>query len=415
MLPLVLTALIAPSAPSVPPPPPPVAVEVEAELSRVRGSLVQRFLESGRVVASTTSATSIVSVRGLRHSVLVEATCGSRRASYEVDRARDDVLRLEVVHRAQQALAEIEARPCAEASAERSRAALEFVGFEPTAVVYADASTPLLDAGFDIVGPEQAAHWRVCVWRHDDGFVSQRTQASECAAATPVATAAALPDAVGQQAQAQAQADSDALLESVLDDSQRPPPPPPAAPEPDLQAVPDAAPERSAASWFWIVGADAGPVFRAGNEVVDAGFAASVGAGRGLWGGLARVMLVPHLRADPRLSVLETFAGIGPSVGGMVSPRVGLRAAVLGGLLVHTAAWQDVAGPLRFNPQGSLPVTLDVRLRAGLGLHVTGELGVMNRVRSHRADGVVLWRRGAVRFGLSVGLHWRGPTRGRAR
>ena len=404
---------------------PPVAVEAPDDLVAIRGALVQRFLESGRVlVSSATPGASVVSARALRHSVLVEATCDEHRVSFEVDRTREDLLRLEVVHRALQAVHQVDTIERSDTSSPRSRAALHFVGFEPSSVVYADASSPLLDAGFDVVGPMASADWVVCVWERGDGFVAQRARGAPCSQVPPdgapvmspgiastLADGSKLSDAVEQQARAQAEADAAALVEALLDESHPPALPPPAAPESAPPSEPDSPP--TSRGW-WVVRGDAGVVLRAGNEVADAAFSATLGAGKGLWGGAARVSLVPYLGGD-RLAVLETFVGIGPSVGGWVRPRVGLGAALLGGLLVHSAAWDGAPDPIRLNPQGSLPLTLDVKLRGGLGLHVIAELGVMNRVRSHHNDDALLWRRGAVRIGLSAGLHWRGPSKRRAR
>src|SRR5688572_14064663 len=145
-------------------PEPAVSVETYEQDARLRGIVVRRFLEGGRVIASPGSADAIrVVVRSLGHSVLVEASLGSRVESAEIDHGDPELAGLEVAHAATDIVQRLVVSTTT--SDGIPRVSLRFVGFEPDGVHYADATEALIDSGFRVVGEGVPTDWTLCVWK----------------------------------------------------------------------------------------------------------------------------------------------------------------------------------------------------------------------------------------------------------
>lgn len=400
-------------------PRPPVAVETYGDADAVRGALIQRFLEDGRVLVSPSAPNvSRVSVRALRHSTLIEISRGGEVLLIEVDRTEEDLLRLEVVHRAVEAVRRIERSTANDERDPLPRAAMHFVGFEPTPAHYAQASEPILQAGFDIVARDAPTDWIVCVWQLEGGFVAQRRDAPPCAVDPPATVTlpaehpedpprgASMLETVQVQADAQAAADREALVDALYEAAtDAPTPSHKRARRPAAVQPPPVTPKDTRPPLWLIARADGGVQLRA--PAIDGTVGLGIGGGRGRWGGAARAELVPFVFRSPELQILETIVSAGPSVGGSVSERLAWRVYALGGVLVHRSRFEADRAQHRVDAQASIPLQAEIRLRRGLGVHVTASAGISSRSRSHRTADALLWHRSALRFGLSVGLHWR--------
>ena len=389
---------------------PPVSLDTRGEAERYRGALIQRFLEGQHVlVTPSTPRACHVTVRALRHSILVEVARGARTSSAEVDRTDESLMQMEVVHRAVDAVHRLGSTEPADPHEGRPVASLHFVDFAPSASDYEEAAAPLLAQGFNVAGPNVTADWVVCVWRRDDGFIVERAEAPPCAATPPGRLQQPMREGIAVQAKLRATEDRAALLEEVMQTTM--PPPDPTADDPNAprsNAAPGPPPSSSGSrSTGWVtIRADGGAQWRIRDA--DPAIAAAIGLGRRVVGGSIRVEILPWATGSTPLAALDAALGIGPSVGGDIGDRLHLRAHLLVGPMLHRYRWQDEPVGYRVDAQISIPVVFDVRLTQGFGLHAGVVAALSTRSRSHlHSDGQLIEQRSAVRLGVLAGLHYR--------
>ncbi|MEM9455079.1 MAG: hypothetical protein AAGF11_12935 [Myxococcota bacterium] len=395
----------------------PVSLDTRGEAESYRGALIQRFLEGQHVlVTPSTPRACHVTVRALRHSILVEVTCGAQTSSAEVDRTDESLMQMEVVHRAIDAVHRLASIEPEDPNEGRPVASLHFVDFTPSASDYEEASAPLLAQGFNVAGPNVTAHWVVCVWQREDGFIVERAKTPPCAATPPGRLEQPMREGIAAQAKLQATEDQTALLEEVMQTTLPEPDPPADDPYAARSNIARASPPPSSPgsrSTGWVtIHADGGAQWRIRDA--DPAIAATIGFGRRMVGGSIRAEILPWVTGDTPLTALDAVLAVGPSAGGDIGDRLHLRAHLLIGPMLHRYRWQDESVGYRLDAQVSIPVLLDVRLVRGLGLHAGVVAALSTRSRSHlESDDQPIEQRSALRLGVLAGLHYKFDTGGR--
>src|SRR5690606_17113474 len=180
----------------------PVAVEFEDSDALLRGVVIQRLLEGGRVLAPAGSPAAVhLSIRWLRHSVLVEGWWGRSRVFREIDHGDPELAVLEVAHGTLDVLERLGADE-PEATVVAERVTLEFVGFLPDPRLYAEVTQALLDAGFVVIGRGRGGDWSLCVWQGPEGtYAADRVEAPPCPEQPSVAGDASLGRRVAEVAE----------------------------------------------------------------------------------------------------------------------------------------------------------------------------------------------------------------------
>lgn len=384
----------------------PVAVEFEDSDALLRGVVIQRLLEGGRVLAPADSPAAVhLSIRWLRHSVLVEGWWGRSRVFREIDHGDPELAVLEVAHGTLDVLERLGADE-PEATVVAERVTLEFVGFLPDPRLYAEVTQALLDAGFVVIGRGRGGDWSLCVWQGPEGtYAADRVEAPPCPEQPSVAGDASLGRRVAEVAEHAAEANTEALAEQVSAQTRETRSRPTTVPRRRAPSRLEVETKREPAPAWFELHFDGGAHLRLPG--VDGGSHVSFGVGAGRFGAGARLEFLPTVS---RVRVLDTIVVAGPSVGWAAGRRARMRLHLLAGVLVHHAEVDDDGHVVRrtdFN--GLLHWVTDFPLRKGWGLHLGVGVGLGSRARSHvnLETREPLWSRGAARVGLVTGFHYR--------